>query len=421
MIYSIKKVSKSQASHEEICAGLVVAILTDSTSAARFFRDLIFINRDGMATVNTSLNQLIVEKFWKLQESVRAQLLWLIREMIRSNQPGVDICFFNLLRNIAGGDISPRNLSLAESLTDILTEHRTWLDKNSFLVASVVYTLLRLIIDHTTAPTLRAKEIDLALSLLRERFTDCLIIGRDLVRLLQNVARISEFEPIWKLLLHNPSSLAANFTGIAQLMQTRTSRRFLQCRLTPDMERKIVFLTSQVRFGQQKRYQDWFQRQYLSTPESQSLRCDLIRFICGVIHPSNEVLCSDIIPRWAVIGWILSSCTSNVHAANAKLSLFFDWLFYDPERDNIMNIEPAILVMWHSNRSHPAITCTLLDFLCRVSLPQDDQSHVTFLSLIYSTDLQPLPSVSHVSSTRLSFFLSLFFSSRLIHSSILLH
>ena len=48
--------------------------------------------------------------------------------------------------------------------------------------------------------------------------------------------------------------------------------------------------------------------QYLSTPESQTLRPDLIRYIVGVVHPSNEVLCSDIIPRWAIIGWLLTSC-----------------------------------------------------------------------------------------------------------------
>lgn len=78
----------------------------------------------------------------------------------------------------------------------------------------------------------------------------------------------------------------------------------------PDPLMKHV-LTSlpQVRFGQQKRYQDWFQRQYLSTAESQSLRCDLIRYICGVVHPSNEVLSSDILPRWAIIGWLLTTCT----------------------------------------------------------------------------------------------------------------
>ena len=104
------------------------------------------------------------------------------------------------------------------------------------------------------------------------------------------------------------------------------------------------------------------------TTESQSLRIDLIRFIVGVIHPPNELLCSDIIPRWAVIGWLLTTCTSAVAAANAKLALFYDWLFFDPERDNIMNIEPAILVMSNSMRSHPAVTATLLDFMCRVSI-----------------------------------------------------
>jgi integrator complex subunit 3 len=31
-----------------------------------------------------------------------------------------------------------------------------------------------------------------------------------------------------------------------------------------------------------------------------------------------------------------------------------------------MNIEPAILVMFHSANTHPAITATLLDFLVRM-------------------------------------------------------
>jgi integrator complex subunit 3 len=290
--------------------------------------------------------------------------------MVKNAIVSVDVLCFNLLRQIAGGDVSPKNTWLAESLLDIFIENRVWLDQLQILVASVAYTYLRLIADHSNSclAKLRQKEIDFCVSLLKERFADCMCIGRDLIRLLQNVARISEFEKIWKDIFNNPTSLSPGFTGIQQLMRTRTSRRFLQCRLTPDMERKICFLTSQVKFGLQKRYQDWFQRQYLSTPESQTLRCDVIRFICGVIHPSNEVLCSDIIPRWAVIGWLLTTCTSNVAASNAKLSLFYDWLFYDPERDNIMNIEPAILVMFHSIRSHPAITATLLDFLCRVCI-----------------------------------------------------
>jgi len=81
--------------------------------------------------------------------------------------------------------------------------------------------------------------------------------------------------------------------------------------------------------------------QYLSTPESQSLRADIIRFIVGVVHPPNEILCSDVLPRWAVIGWLLTTCTHPAATANAKLALFFDWLVFDPVRDNIMNIGKA--------------------------------------------------------------------------------
>ena len=57
--------------------------------------------------------------------------------------------------------------------------------------------------------------------------------------------------------------------------------------------------------GNQKRYQGWFMQKFLSTPESESLIPDLIRYICGVYHPPNHVLCSDIVPRWAIIGWLL--------------------------------------------------------------------------------------------------------------------
>ncbi|CAG7833806.1 unnamed protein product [Allacma fusca] len=223
-----------------------------------------------------------------------------------------------------------------------------------------------------TEPTL-APKVNFLVGIIRNHFTDVCMnqqigLGRDFLRLLQSVSRIPEIECLWKDIYGNPNTLDAHLTGVHQLLNSRTSRKYLQSRLTPDMEKKIIFLTTQVRFGMQKRYQDWFQRQYLSTPESQTLRADIIRFIVGVIHPTNEVLCSDILPRWAVIGWLLTTCTHPVAAANAKLALFFDWLVFDPMKDNIMNIEPGILVMYHSLRPHPAITATLLDFLIRLSI-----------------------------------------------------
>ncbi|KAM3965550.1 integrator complex subunit 3 [Aphomia sociella] len=354
--------------HEDVSLGMLMSILTEPQNATKCYRDLTLITRDGLTCVLNNLSNLILDRYLKFQDTTRNQLLWLIKEMIRNAVTGVDSVCWNLMRYASGGDITPKNIILVESLLDIYIENRVWLDKFPVLICMVVYTYLRLIEDHNIPQlmSLRQKEVNFVIALIRERFADVLNLGRDLVRLLQNVARIPEFSQLWQEILTNPKTLCPTFTNVLQLLHTRTSRRYLQSRLTPDMERKLVFLTSQVRFGHHKKYQEWFQRQYLATPESQSLRSDMIRFIVGVIHPTNELLCSDIIPRWAVIGWLLTTCTSNVAASNAKLALFYDWLFYDPEKDNIMNIEPAILVMHHSMRSHPAVTATLLDFLCRI-------------------------------------------------------
>ena len=49
--------------------------------------------------------------------------------------------------------------------------------------------------------------------------------------------------------------------GLPQLLTVRTHRKFLGSRIAPEMESKIGFLALKVKFGQQKRYQEWFFRQ----------------------------------------------------------------------------------------------------------------------------------------------------------------
>ncbi|XP_062710904.1 integrator complex subunit 3 homolog isoform X3 [Aedes albopictus] len=357
-----------ETQHEEISLALTYLILTDSNAAGKAYSDLTILTHDGLAFVINNLAMLVAEKYQRLNDVPRKQLLWFLKELIKNQVLNVDNLVWNILRQASGGDISPKNVALVDGLLDIFIEHRSWLEKDQFLVGTVIYTFLRLLEDHNGPQFshLYNKEVGFVISLIRDRFADVIPLGREFVRLLQNVSRIPEFECLWKDILHNPKKLCPTFNGVMQLMQTKTSRRFLRCRLTPDVERKLHFLISNVKFGNQKRYQDWFQEKYFTTPESQSLRSDLIRFIIGAIHPTNDMLCSDIIPRWAVIGWLLTSCTNAVAQANAKLSLFYDWLFFDPLKDNIMNIEPGILVMYHSIKNHPLVSCTLLDFLCRI-------------------------------------------------------
>lgn len=70
------------------------------------------------------LSQLVVERFPRLLDTVRSQLMWLIKELVRSNVTGTDMLIWNLLRQIAGGDVTLKNLWLAEVLMDLLIEQR---------------------------------------------------------------------------------------------------------------------------------------------------------------------------------------------------------------------------------------------------------------------------------------------------------
>ena len=50
--------------------------------------------------------------------------MWLIKELVRANVTGTDMLIWNLMRQIAGGDVTPKNVWLAETLMDLLTEQR---------------------------------------------------------------------------------------------------------------------------------------------------------------------------------------------------------------------------------------------------------------------------------------------------------
>ena len=56
------------------------------------YRDLTLVTRDGLALVLVHLSQLVLERWLRLQDIVRSQLLWLLRELIRNAVAGVETC-----------------------------------------------------------------------------------------------------------------------------------------------------------------------------------------------------------------------------------------------------------------------------------------------------------------------------------------
>lgn len=52
----------------------------------------------------------------------------------------------------------------------------------------------------------------------------------------------------------------------------------------------------------------------------------------------------------------------HIHS-NAKLALLYDWLFFNRSKDNVMNLEPGMLLIIHSIRKYSEITLSLVEFL----------------------------------------------------------
>lgn len=263
--------SISMQKHNEIMNGLLYGILTNnsnsngisnsnntggsgqnSPSPTDFFRNMNFVARDGLSYAVRQQTRYFctLVYFHRIRPQVREQLVWLVGQLTEINAPGVDGLYMNLLRQIRGGDVSPSNMQHAESMLRLLQAHlQPWVYSIPALIAYSCFTYLRIMLDHTRFPALRQREAVFCAKLLREKFRECSEVGRDLVRALQDVARIKEIEDIWVDLLHNPTRLNPQLTSIQQLMATSSREMYLAGRLTVEMEAKLLHIMRSVRYN----------------------------------------------------------------------------------------------------------------------------------------------------------------------------
>ncbi|KAH7032065.1 protein-domain-containing protein [Linnemannia elongata] len=307
--------------------------------------------------------------FQKIRPAVREQLIWIVGHITDARMPAIhsiEQLYTALMKQIRGGDTSIPNVQHAESTLRLLQGNQEFVDASTILTAYSCYTYLRIILDHGSSrlAVLRQQEVNYCVRLLRERFRECSELGRDLIRALQDVGRgIPEFEAIWVDLLYNPRSLNPQLENIRQILAVPSQKIYLASRLSYDMEQKLLHILEHIHNGQHYRNVQWFTERFLPTPESDTLYPDIMRYICGVYHPTNTVLAGPTVPRFALIQTFLRNIRSPVTAANVKLALMYDWLFFEPTRDSIMNIEPAMLLMERSLERAPYLTAIMMEFL----------------------------------------------------------
>lgn len=103
--------------------------------------------------------------------TLETKIFWLISELTSLNVQIIDTLYLCLLRQIKGGDTSQRNVLLCEQILKLCETHKSWLDVNPRVIATFVYTYLRVITDHKPMAfhSIQQREIRFVISLLREK------------------------------------------------------------------------------------------------------------------------------------------------------------------------------------------------------------------------------------------------------------
>ncbi|KAK9840607.1 hypothetical protein WJX81_004196 [Elliptochloris bilobata] len=287
----------------------------------------------------------------------------------------------------------PALLELTAELVDLQAQGAKELC-HALLRHCIMYMLLRLLPEVARTPSgdtgqaLRDAGSKLAVRLLTEHWDACCGAGRDLFRVLQEASHMAEFHGVWRALVpggqqvgadanasSNGSALGADSSGAAlkRLLATPTPARVLLSRVPPDAESQLLFMLTQVRRGNEKRYQQWFMARHLPRADAEGLVPDLVRYVCAVCHPPAPVRDRDsqVLPRWQVLGWLMQCARSAAGAAAVRLAVLQDMLYFTPAVDSVMSIEPACLVIVGSVPKYIHMTNALLDTMFRAMEPAD--------------------------------------------------
>ena len=129
----------------------------------------------------------------------------------------------------------------------------------------------------------------------------------------------------------------SNLIDISQIADNPTPKELILSRLTPRMEFRVAFISQSVPWKLHLVYLERFRKQFLKS-EFESLYADIVRFLCLIIRPPNNVHRIDTLQRWQLICTLFSFIKSSSGAQSAKLALFFDWMHFDNSPESFMAI-----------------------------------------------------------------------------------
>uniref|UniRef100_A0A1I8BL51 SOSS complex subunit A homolog n=1 Tax=Meloidogyne hapla TaxID=6305 RepID=A0A1I8BL51_MELHA len=378
--------------------GFLCAVLVDAQNAEKHFTCLktLAISTDQWMDLLTSFNILTLEVFPFMKHQCRQQLLYFIDETLKLQlRTNLDSSITNICRALSDGTDFRETCQIVHQFAHrLLSSHQKFssFPRNSSFPPTAFALFSRFISDAQfvanagimNLESFKAPLVEICVILVHERFADLLQLGHDLFLLLLRLSRVSQFVPIWRTLLHNPSAMAPKFTGLQQLLSIPTSSGLLSHRVSLRISRKMAdilkihirissllntnpSMTTQLRAELNRQFEALKTMvKHLSGPDSGSIRAEIIRHVWAFTEPkefnpqSNEA-------RAALLGWLLRTAKNGAELQWCKLVFFWEWFGYDPSLPNAhFAAEPVISTIRHLlNSGHTPLGNSLVDFLIK--------------------------------------------------------
>ena len=146
-----------------------------------------------------SLNKKLIEThYFDIKERCVNKIPWILDQMIRMDFVKIVEVIMALLRNILYGDLSEKTRIFTEKLFSILKNNLLWLNRQNELPSLIFFKAVRLysgfcyLAENLTVP-IKKVLMDVILDLWRNNKSECISMGRDLIRILQESFRNSVF------------------------------------------------------------------------------------------------------------------------------------------------------------------------------------------------------------------------------------
>jgi len=203
------------------------------------------------------------------------------------------------------------------------------LKSESLSISLIFYKIIKLISElfHEEQLAIRDRFIKIAMKLWNSKKDDCIQIGCELIRILQQISRVEGISQIFSDL----AKISENGKPIFWNMLCSTKKRingneYLNLSISPNQEKKLTQLMLKVDAGLMSKYAaQWILNDSFigeGYEESQLILADWVRYIVVNFHVPKLLT-----PRWYLIGWLLSNTRHENARALLKQALFYDWLF----------------------------------------------------------------------------------------------